>query len=811
MNTPTEQSAVFPSPDTTIQAKVDWVCMRDAALALAADGIPVFPCSRATKKPLTCNGFKGATTTEPSIRNQWFLHPNAAIGVPTGKPSGLVVLDTDLDPSKGVDGEAELARLMSDLGGSLPATRTVSTPRGGRHRYFRAPAVLVKSSAGVVGKGIDVRGDGGYVIVPPSQNSNGSYTTVDDSEPAELPQWLLELMSGPTETANTGEESVPHSFHVDDGPPASVEDLRDALSAIPSDNYDEWVKVGMALKRWNGETGFAVWDEWSSKSQKYAENDCLKKWPTFNNGAGGQPVTVKSIFHTARKNGWTPKTQGVAGIILPSDCGWTITESARHLFQIIAPTETVFRRARVMVEMSASGFAPVTYQRFRSLIEDYGHPVMTHKRHKDEVALVPKQCSAETAKALMETPGVSLLPEIAYVTRCPVAIRAPGGIEVLGAGYHKVNGGLFVADDGAPPAVPVGKAILELRKLLKDFRFETPADESRAIASLLTPALRFGGWIEGHIPIEIAEADQSQSGKTYRQQVVAAIYNDAPQMLSQRDGGVGSLDESFAQKVLNGHPFILFDNLRGKLNSQVLEAFLTANGEFGVRVPYKGELVADTRRFVVSVTSNGFEATQDLVNRASFVRILKQPAGYQFATYSEGNLLAHVKKNHLHYLGCVFSVLGEWARQGGPTTGENRHSFREWARPLDWIVQNLFKCPPLLEDHEKAQHRACRPAEGWIRKLGDAFGRGCVGLGIPQNYISLLQICEQENIEIPGLETFGDRTKACRVMGSLMARAFGQNAMYSTESGILIHREQVPIYDEDRKQYRNSWVFTFDR
>lgn len=74
-------------------------------------------------------------------------------------------------------------------------------------------------------------------------------------------------------------------------------------------------------------------------------------------------------------------------------------------------------------------------------------------------------------------------------------------------------------------------------------------------------------------------------------------------------------------------------------------------------------------------------------------------------------------------LGAVFAVIREWHRQGKPRTTESRHDFRTWARTLDWIVQNIFNSPPLLDGHDAIKRRLSSPSEAWVRQLFDLSGR----------------------------------------------------------------------------------------
>ena len=167
----------------------------DAALKYARDWY-VFPVDR-EKHPLTDHGFKDASQNEQQIRRWWREHPNVNIGIACGA-SGIVVVDLDLDVEKGLDGPAEWAKLTA--GHDPIRTAEASTPRGGRHLYFTVPDQCeIRNSASKLAKGIDVRGIGGYIVVPPSSTSDGVYewTTRPEEGIANLPGWLCERLIKP--------------------------------------------------------------------------------------------------------------------------------------------------------------------------------------------------------------------------------------------------------------------------------------------------------------------------------------------------------------------------------------------------------------------------------------------------------------------------------------------------------------------------------------------------------------------------------------------------------------------------------------
>lgn len=137
-----------------------------AASQLAAAGVPVFPCVPGAKRPLTEHGFHDATIDPSQVQRWWGRWPEANIGVPTGQASGLVVVDVDVHSE--ADGYRWFGR-ANRAGLTTGWDVLVSTPSGGTHAYYPvAPGTEQQRSWQAAIAGIDFRGDGGYIIVPPS-------------------------------------------------------------------------------------------------------------------------------------------------------------------------------------------------------------------------------------------------------------------------------------------------------------------------------------------------------------------------------------------------------------------------------------------------------------------------------------------------------------------------------------------------------------------------------------------------------------------------------------------------------------------
>jgi Bifunctional DNA primase/polymerase, N-terminal/Primase C terminal 1 (PriCT-1) len=168
----------------------------DAALGYLAKGWSVLPVRARDKRPLM--PWEALQSTRPAAADvmQWYRRwPHANVGIVTGEISNLIVID--IDPQHG--GEQSLERLQRQFG-VMPPTVEAATGSGGRHLYFAHPGAPVHNRAGLA-PGIDLRGDGGYIVAPPSMHPSGRpYAWAPGRSPqdislAPLPRWLLGRMT----------------------------------------------------------------------------------------------------------------------------------------------------------------------------------------------------------------------------------------------------------------------------------------------------------------------------------------------------------------------------------------------------------------------------------------------------------------------------------------------------------------------------------------------------------------------------------------------------------------------------------------
>jgi len=199
----------------------------EAALSYARRRWPVLPlygvdengrcecgkadCQNPGKHPRTRNGVKDATTHEATIQGWWQQWPTANVGIATGAHSGIIVLD--IDPRHG---GSESLRILEGQYGRLPKTPRATSGGGGEHFYLKHPGVgFTVRNTSRLGHlpGVDLKGDGGYIVAPPSLHVSGNrYQWRRSAHPdlidlTEAPAWLLELASLPRADESAKEES----------------------------------------------------------------------------------------------------------------------------------------------------------------------------------------------------------------------------------------------------------------------------------------------------------------------------------------------------------------------------------------------------------------------------------------------------------------------------------------------------------------------------------------------------------------------------------------------------------------------------
>ena len=192
-----------------------------AALSYVKRGFCVIPIQAHEKRPLIAwEEYQDRAATEEEIKTWWAKWPEANIGIVTGAISGLVVIDLDSEEAK------------NNLKEMLPGYDLMAVPRSrtgkGWQLFFKHPGTPIQNRAGII-PGLDVRGDGGYVVAPPSIHPNGKVYKWQVPLTGELPKHpvdLFKLIAAPT--GNGSESGDRKKF-----------DTAQALAGVPEGQRDE--------------------------------------------------------------------------------------------------------------------------------------------------------------------------------------------------------------------------------------------------------------------------------------------------------------------------------------------------------------------------------------------------------------------------------------------------------------------------------------------------------------------------------------------------------------------------------------------
>ncbi len=306
------------------------------ALTYANQGWPVFPVPPGTKKSHKSAKFSdgrrwGATTDPEEIERDFANWPDANVGIVTGSEPGIFVVETDTLAGHNVDGEASLKELEAKHG-QLPETLKAQSPSGSAHYYFKHPGggIKIKNSSSELGPGIDVRGDGGMVLAPPSVKPGvGEYEWLNENLVADAPNWLIELVA---ERA----DRVRPSLNAD--PEADIIRVVAALAVIPNNDlgWDEWNRIGMATWRATAgsEDGLAAFDRWSHKSMKYDCEITRERWEAYF-ASPPTEIGARSLFYLATETmpNWSKVVDEVG-------------KHAPEIFRLAAMPRAEYERAR---------------------------------------------------------------------------------------------------------------------------------------------------------------------------------------------------------------------------------------------------------------------------------------------------------------------------------------------------------------------------------------------------------------------------------------------------------------------------------
>jgi hypothetical protein len=690
----------------------------EAALRLAARGWAVFPCNG--KRPLTRHGVKDASKDPEQIRAWWTKHPDANIGVATGAASGIVGLDIDLKPG----GEESFAKLEAE-NGALPPTLTVRTGSGGRHLYYKHPGGHVPNSAGQLGPGLDVRGDGGYLIAAGSVHEcGGAYEVIDDREPVNLPPWLLARIVAPKdESGTTSAPAAAASRERTDFGPAggtayglrALDEEALAVETTPEGSRND------ALNRASYRIGRLVGG--SELDQMFAARRLVEAGMRAGLSREESIRTVKSgIVHGSRRPRSAPPRKRRRSKPAGASPGATSTATpAADAMAADAPVAapgarvpriTIHTKECVVADQSIAALARLdgVYHRGHALV----HVVRDAGRLSGVVRpagaphIVALGCAGirerlTRAADFVRVTDMGLIPahppawlptaiearrqwpEIACleaVTESPVL--RPDGTILDAEGYDRETGLLLLPDTKYPavPPTPSAEEIRGARDLLLDvvcdFPFQSPAHLAAWIAALLTLLARFAFF--GPSPLFVIDANVRGAGKTMLADLIGIISSGRPMPRTPQAADEAEEIKRITAIALAGDRFVLIDNINRPLGSGALDTVLTGT-TWSDRILGKSEKVTLPLVTVWYASGNNITLKGDTARRCLHIRLdsnLEKPEHRENFKYP--NLLRHAAEERAALVAAGLTVLRGYCAAGRPAAGlKPWGSFEGWS------------------------------------------------------------------------------------------------------------------------------------
>lgn len=268
----------------------DWVCTCNSA-----------HCQAAGKHP-TIRRWENVVHTHSDAATHRLINSKCqSFGV---SADGWLIVD--VDPRNG--GGVGLEKLEEALDCYLEdiAGLTVETGGGGLHYYFKAPEGVKMVTGKKEFPGVDFVHGLHYVVGAGSAHKSGGTYTIKKGSPDKIdypPKELVDLIERQPWVGGTGGDGE-----------AEPELVEMALDAIPNDDvdYDEWLRIGMALRHWDDDAGYALFVKWSEQSSKFDPADLDRRWASFGDVGA---VNIGTIFQRAMLNGWERPRDAVCGEI----------------------------------------------------------------------------------------------------------------------------------------------------------------------------------------------------------------------------------------------------------------------------------------------------------------------------------------------------------------------------------------------------------------------------------------------------------------------------------------------------------------
>jgi hypothetical protein len=702
----------------------------EAALVYGEQGIPVFPTNPLDKRPLISGGFKNATTDKTQIRDWWQKWPNAMIAAPTGAASNMWIVDVDRDPVRNIDGMTELAKLIAQHG-ELPATLMTTTPRGGRHLIFLwNNGVEIRNSTGKVGQGIDVRGEGGYVCLPPSRRADGALYQWDPeggSQAAPAPDWLIELARSENRSKKRDKAWARAALE------RECELLAKALPGTRNNALN-----AAAFNLFQIVAGGKL-DEQEVRDRLFkgaeacglvADDGAPSVWATIDSAAEaakGHPRSRPSVQPQSHQQVGKPTIRIVAGelprVVNEAEAA-LLAASHLNLYQrgglIVRPVLSKLKASNDR-ETFAWRLIPI---RQPYMIETMMRAAEFERWDARARGFVPKDCPARVADTYLAREGDWRLPTLLGIVNAPF-LRVDGSL-CDQPGYDTASELLFEPDGQTFPAIAPNStkddataalAYLE-ETLLRAFPFVAPVDRSVALSAILTA---FDRRAMATAPLHAFTSPVAGSGKSLLVDIPSLLISGQLAPVISQGRTEEELEKRLGAALLSGDTIISIDNCSHPLESNFLCQALTQQ-RLKIRLLGHSRQVETPVNAAIYATGNNLMIANDLVRRTLLCTIdakCERPELRRF----DFNVIETIHTDRGRLVAAALTILRAWHAAGAPPAAEPYGSFEDWSRrirePLIWLGRDdPCQSVATVQDNDPTRGALAGVLEQWEKVLG---------------------------------------------------------------------------------------------
>jgi hypothetical protein len=717
--------------------------LRDQALGYAGLGWAIIPlhtptpagtcscgrsvCVKSAGKHPRLASWQQVANDVDRVTDWWTTWPAANIGVVCGKRSGFFVLDVDSDK----DGDKRLAELEQKHG-ALPATVEARTGSGGQHFFFLCPDFDLKNGTDRLGKGLDVRSDGGQVALAPSLHRSGNlYQWVRDPwkvDIAPAPSWLLALLRDAQQPAATTPRGPDRRIE----PSAAVDRARKYLAKMPGSvsgsggHQALWDAAQHLVRGFNltADQAMALLVDdfnprceppWAEKDLQHKIDDAISKssleWGFHLNAppkGGARPEAKASTPRRPEPEEEPPfPTAGNAALVVlpqPNDPRpeiritteqWMVNDRA---VEALATDENIFQRGPKLVHVvrgaaaksyGAEVLRPPDAPRIAELAPAVLRERLTAvakwtKYQKTSEQWVPAHPPDWAVAAIHARQSWASVRRLVGIVETPVL--RPDGTVLEAPGYDErtelfyAPSSEFLPMSERPTRTEAQAALAELADPVCDFPFDRPEHRSAWLAAMLTPFARHA--FDGPVPLTLIDANLPRVGKGKLADVIAIVATGRtiPRMAWPGIKNDPEVQKLITSILLSGDQLAMFDNVTSLLGGQTLELLLTTT-EYKARLLSTNDAPPIPARTIWFTTANNVSLTPDMaLGRIDYVRMTsaeERPA--LRGDFKYPNLLQHVASVRPTLVRAALTALRGYFAAGRPDMG-----LRSWGSYEGW-------------------------------------------------------------------------------------------------------------------------------